>query len=98
LEGLTANTVYHYRVVAENGSGPVESGDETFLTLPDPPTVTTGEATPLSTSSERIRGLVDPENEGQPGQDATTYSFQYGRTPSYGQETRVCPMKCVWLG
>jgi hypothetical protein len=91
LEGLLPNTVYHYRVVAENGSGPVESGDETFLTLPNPPTATTGEATPLTTNSELISGVVDPENEGQPAQDATTYSFQYGRTPSYGLETPQAP-------
>jgi phosphodiesterase/alkaline phosphatase D-like protein len=91
LGGLTANTVYHYRVVAENGTGPIESADETLLTLPNPPTAVTGEAVPLTTNSERISGVVDPENEGQPAQDATTYSFQYGRTPSYGQESPATP-------
>lgn len=91
LESLTANTVYHYRVSAENPTGPTESPDETFVTLPNPPVATTGEATPLSSSSEQVAGVVNPENTGQPGQDATTYLFQYGRTPSYGSQSPASP-------
>lgn len=33
ISGLSAATVYHYRVVAENGQGPTTSEDETFETL-----------------------------------------------------------------
>jgi hypothetical protein len=32
LSGLTANTTYHYRVVAENEAGPAEGSDMTFTT------------------------------------------------------------------
>jgi NHL repeat len=36
LSGLTPNTVYHYRVVAENQQGIVVGGDQTFTTFASP--------------------------------------------------------------
>jgi phospholipase C len=36
---LSANTTYHFRLVATNGGGTSASLDETFTTLPPPPTV-----------------------------------------------------------
>jgi alpha-tubulin suppressor-like RCC1 family protein len=40
MSGLTANTTYHYRIVATNAHGTSEGEDATFTTLPPPPTVT----------------------------------------------------------
>lgn len=37
LVGLTPETTYHYRLVAENGGGVVEGDDVTFTTLAEPP-------------------------------------------------------------
>jgi subtilisin family serine protease len=34
INGLTANTTYHYRVVAQSEAGTAQSGDMTFTTLP----------------------------------------------------------------
>lgn len=36
VSGLTANTTYHYRIVASNPSGVASGGDETFKTKPQP--------------------------------------------------------------
>jgi hypothetical protein len=91
LEGLTPNTLYHWRAVAENGTGEAETPDETFVTLPNPPTASSQPATAIGASTATINGLVNPENTGQPGQDATTYLFQFGRTASYGAQTPLTP-------
>jgi hypothetical protein len=39
VNGLSANTTYHFRVVASNPGGTSASGEETVTTLPPPPTV-----------------------------------------------------------
>jgi hypothetical protein len=85
LTGLGPNTTYHYRVLAENSSGKSEGEDHTFLTLPTPPTVMTGEASALTPTSATISASVDPGSEG-PNSD-TTYFFEYGPTASYGAQT-----------
>jgi phospho-N-acetylmuramoyl-pentapeptide-transferase len=45
------------------------------------PVVHTGRATRLTTTSATLTGSVNPDSE------ATTYSFQYGTTRSYGSQT-----------
>ena len=37
VTGLTADTVYHYRVVAHNDAGTTDGPDQTFRTFPPPP-------------------------------------------------------------
>ena len=92
LRSLRPNTVYHYEAVAVNGTGSVEGhiaqGDQTFLTLPEPPAVATGEPSAVTASTARIAGTVNPGSEGHP-QDQTSYSFQYGTSTSYGGQTPV---------
>jgi hypothetical protein len=91
LEGLTPNTLYHWRAAAENEAGNAETPDETFVTLPNPPTASTEPATATGASTATLNALVNPENAGQPGQDATTYLFQFGRTAAYGAQTPLTP-------
>jgi hypothetical protein len=90
---LAPNTEYHYQAVAANGTGTVEGhtavGDQTFLTLPLDPFAETKGSTVTSPTSAQVSGVVDPENEGQPAQDATSYYFEYGHTTSYGARTPV---------
>jgi hypothetical protein len=88
LTGLTANSEYHYRVLAENTTGEAQGIDATFLTLPNPPAVLTGAATATATQAH-LSGSVNPGAAGQPGQDATVYYFQYGHTVAYGSQTPV---------
>ena len=38
LTGLTANTTYHFRISATNAAGATQGADQTFKTLPEPPT------------------------------------------------------------
>jgi hypothetical protein len=80
VPGLTANTLYHFRVVASNGAGTTTGSDRTFTTLTTtgPPVVITNGATNVTTSSATLNGSLDPH--GLP----TTVFFQYGTTTSYG--------------
>jgi hypothetical protein len=89
LEALKPNTVYHYETVATNGAGTTDGltarGDETFLTLPEPPAAaSTGDVLSLAPSSATVGGSVNPGSGGQHAQDDTTYYFEYGHTTTYG--------------
>src|SRR6202030_801851 len=44
VSSLTANTHYHFRIVAVNAGGPGNGADQTFATAPNPPTAVTGSA------------------------------------------------------
>jgi hypothetical protein len=70
LTSLTPNTIYYYRVVAENGTPPASNGSiQEFLTLPATPTST---ATKVTQTSATITGTFSPG-----GQD-THYYLEYG--------------------
>jgi|GEM_PF-171573 len=77
LTNLTANTTYHYRVVASNPNGTTNSDDITFTTL-STPVVSTLSASPVSTSGATLNGLVNSNN------DSATVTFEYGTTTAYG--------------
>ena len=51
ISSLTANTVYHFRIVASNSAGTILGSDRTFTTLTatGPPVVTTNPATNVAT-------------------------------------------------
>jgi hypothetical protein len=92
---LEPNTEYHYEAVATNATGSTEGliaqGDQTFLTLPNPPTVSTGETSSVTATSASIAGTVNPGSSGHSAQDDTTYYFQYGPTMSYGGQAPLAP-------
>jgi hypothetical protein len=74
--GLVSAETYHYRVVAVNVTGTTEGPDQTFTTLPFPPTVTLGEAT-AATESAAIAFTANPQ-----GGD-TEYAVRYGTSTAY---------------
>jgi DNA-binding beta-propeller fold protein YncE len=78
LTGLQPGTVYHARVVADNGiGGPVQGADFTFSTAPaTPPT-----ADQLAANGARLNGTVNPQGS------AGTYHFEYGPDTTYGTST-----------
>jgi hypothetical protein len=79
--GLLPGTVYHYRVVAQNGDGQTIGTDQTLKTTgPPPPGVTTG-ATGIGRNSATLTCIVNPNGA------VTSYEFQYGLTPAYGSAT-----------
>jgi hypothetical protein len=83
LSGLTSGTEYRYRLVAANSNGQALGLDETLI--PQPSTVETGAANPVSRTAATLNGTIDPEGE------ATTYYFEYGKTRYYGKDTAPPP-------
>ena len=83
VSGLTANTLYHFRVVASNAAGTTMGSDRTFTTLTatGPPVVITNASTNVTTSSATLNGSLDPHGL------TTTVYFQWGTTTSYGHTT-----------
>jgi hypothetical protein len=83
IASLSANTVYHYRIVAINPAGTRRGSDRTFTTLSatGPPVVTTSAATNVTASSATLNGSLDPHGL------MTTVQFQWGMTTGYGSTT-----------
>ena len=82
VEGLSAGTTYHYRIVASN-EGDVTGADRTFRTASGPalPGITSTAAREVGPTSASLRSRIDP-NRG-----ATTYHFEYGLSTAYGSRT-----------
>jgi WD40-like Beta Propeller Repeat len=74
--GLQESTTYYFRVSTTNAGGTVHSNGQTFQT-PGTPRIT-GEAAIANQISALIGGYVDPRGM------ATTYRFEWGTTPAYG--------------
>jgi len=83
INGLSASTTYHFRIVATNSAGTRYSSDRTFTTLSPTgfPVVTTNPASNVATFSATLNGSLDPHGL------ITTVYFQYGTTISYGLTT-----------
>jgi phosphodiesterase/alkaline phosphatase D-like protein len=79
ITGLTDNTTYHYRVVAQNSAGTTVGADMTFFTGTAPPTATTQAVTNLGPTSATLNGTVNANN------GTTTVTFEYGETTGYGR-------------
>lgn len=79
---LIPGTIYHYRLIAANGSGSASGADRTFKTAGNPPPgVSTGPATQVGRNSATLTAEVSPNKQ------ATTYYFQYGPSTTYGSQT-----------
>ena len=85
VTGLTTSTTYHFRVKGTNSAGATNGDDQTFTTTSGPPvaapTVTTGSASAVTSTSVALNGTVNPNGS------TTTYYFEYGTTASYGAST-----------
>jgi hypothetical protein len=58
--GLQPSTTYHYKLIADNGTGaPAETSDGTFTTAPPVPEPTTGAVTNLTPTTATVSGSVD---------------------------------------
>jgi hypothetical protein len=79
---LIPGTVYHYRLIAANGSGSASGADRTFKTAGNPPPgVSTGPATQIGKNDATLTAEISPNKQ------ATTYYFQYGTSTTYGSQT-----------
>ncbi len=83
IEGHSAGTTYHYRLVAANGDGAAEGADRTFRTAAGPalPGVSSTVAREVGPTGATLRSRIDP-NRG-----TTSYHFEYGLSQSYGTKT-----------
>src|SRR6476659_5832493 len=84
VAGLSAGTIYYYRVRAYNGNGTSGNSNVVSVTTLPPtgrPVVITNPATLIMSHSAQLNGAVDPHGL------STTWYFQYGRTTSYGSRT-----------
>lgn len=80
---LDSGITYHYRLVGANSAGTNYGSDETFVTSPSAPSVTTDAATSVTIDGATLNGTVNPNGA------STTYYFEYGITTSYGSTTTV---------
>jgi hypothetical protein len=74
--GLSANTTYHFRIVAKNEAGKSEGIDRTFKTsagAPAPPQATTGGATAVTQTTATLNATANPE-----GAEITSCTLDYG--------------------
>ncbi len=85
-KGLSANTTYHFRVVATNAGGTSEGSDQTFKTLPDAPAVVTGAASAVTQTTATLSATVNPN-----GGEVSECEFEYGPTVSYGASVPCKP-------
>jgi hypothetical protein len=86
LAGLSAGTTYHFRLVASNSAGTVDSGDQTFSTAgaaSAAPAVVTSAATAVSGSSATLHGSVTANSS------TTSWYFEYGTSTNYGTKTAI---------
>ncbi|MBN2100197.1 MAG: fibronectin type III domain-containing protein [Dehalococcoidia bacterium] len=85
LEGLTADTTYHFRARAV-GDGTVYGDDATFTTAATattPPEVATAEADGIGSTVATLNGILD----GLGTASSVEVSFEWGLTPAYGKAT-----------
>jgi hypothetical protein len=77
--GLTAGTLYHYRLVGINSAGTMLGSDMIFTTTgPGAPTVTTLGASDVTATNATLNGTVNT------GGLSTKAYFEYGLTTNYG--------------
>lgn len=79
LTGLSANTLYHFRVVGANSSGTSTGADQTLTTGISPPTVTTDAASAVTGTTVNLNGTFNANGNN------TTVSFEWGTTTFYGK-------------
>lgn len=80
LRGLETGVVYHYRVVASNGSGTTRGADAELRTQGQPE-VATAPAVSLGPTAATLSGTVDPNGR------STGWWIEYGTTNRYGART-----------
>ena len=75
---LSPGTTYHYRIVATNDLGTAFGGDQEFTTF-QPPSIAAATSANVTASTADLLAKINPNGA------ATTYRFEYGTTPSFGQ-------------
>jgi len=82
LGGLQPNTTYHFRAFATNSYGTSYGSDQSFTTPSVLPVTTTLPAIDIDVSKTNLRGILTDD-----GGQTCDCSFEWGLTPTYGNET-----------
>ncbi len=91
ISGLSPNTTYHYRFVANNENPEFGKGeDKTFTTIGSPTVITEAGVSEASGETATLNGFVDPNGQ------STTYQFEYGT--SSGVYTKTVPVPAESAG
>ena len=80
VTGLTTGKLYHFRLVAKSDAGTSQGADATFVPTAAP-AVVTKPASSVTDTEAKLNGTVNPNGQ------ATTATFEYGTTASYGTKT-----------
>lgn len=87
ITGLKANTLYYFRLSAQNSYGTVNGTTKSFTTNTNPPpqgnapTVSASAAAAVERTSATLNASVNPRGS------QTTYWFEYGDSTSFGNTT-----------
>jgi sugar lactone lactonase YvrE len=84
ITGLSENTKYHFRVVAESEAGTSKGTNRTLKTLKLPKAITEA-ATAIGSTQATLNATVNPEGS------ETSYYFEYGTTEAYGTKIPLSP-------
>ena len=82
ITGLSSAQIYYYRAVASNSFGVSYGSTQNFLTASPPPSVVTGTASSVSSSSASVSGQVNPNGL------STGYWVEYGTSSALGMTTK----------
>lgn len=94
INGLTASTIYYYRVDAINVTGnSAWSSNGSATTSSVPPTPVTGVATSVTASAAILNGTVNAN-----GSAGVTTTFDYGTSTSYGTNVAGSPGSVTGTG
>ncbi|MCF8371528.1 MAG: T9SS type A sorting domain-containing protein [Bacteroidales bacterium] len=86
LNGLTGNSSYSFKVIAENSAGLTESQLLSFSTMVSTaPVATTLAATGVSSTDALLNGSINPGNA------STSITYEYGTDTNYGQTVNAVP-------
>jgi phospholipase C len=84
--GLSANSGYHFRIVATNAGGTSAGADQTLKTLPNPPKVETTAAASITQTTASVTAGVNPN-----GGEVSDCHFEYGTSTAYGSSVPCSP-------
>lgn len=85
ISGLSAGTIYHFRIKSVNSLGTTYSDDLTFTTLGQIPTVITLSATNLATTTATLNGSVNANYL------SSNVSIEFGINVNYGSVAIAAP-------